>query len=283
MKTIWFATAALSAASAFASDQPALTAKALFFGTDGNVMSVPTAPVQTATEAKATGSTSGSHKVASRANKQSSPIGASYFIRMKNPDGSTRNVLASRVFRSGERFQLGVKVNHPTYVYILNTDPTGKVTQLYPQPGQENFIDAMGVVFLPSQGAFQFDNNPGDERLSVYLSPKPVSDLVARLGTSKPDLISDPLRVQASADASCTGGQAPTQVAMADIGEQALTSKGIEFAPAPSCAPAPLLASKAIVFSDDANPSGGQVSSYVVKQNSKPSETLHLELRLIHR
>ncbi len=274
MNDAWFVIAALAVSPALAADQTPLAAKALFFGTDGKVVSVPTAPVAAVAEAPA--QTTQGRKVATSAKKPSA-LGASYFIRMRNADGSTRNVLTSRVFRSGERFQLGVKVNQPSFVYIFNTDSSGSVTQLYPQPNQQNFTDAMGVVFFPPQGAFQFDNNPGVERLAVYLSPKPVPDLMTRLSSAQPDMVA------ASADASCVTNPRNTGMASAETGYTQLASKGIEFAAAQPCTAAPLLASKAIVFADDPNPTNGEVSSYVVKKQAKPSETLHLELRLVHR
>jgi Domain of unknown function (DUF4384) len=308
MKSTIFVVTALFAASVFAADEPSVSAKALFFGTDGNVMSVPTATVGAVagtSDSKGAGPTStaqaqtgagasdmkssstpavGATQKVAASSRKSGLFGASYFIRMKNADGSTRNVLANRIFSSGEQFQLGVKVNKPAYVYIFNTDSVGKITQLYPQPGQQNFTDAMGVVFFPSQGAFQFDHVPGDERVSVYLSPKPAPDLIDRLGAAKPDLVSDPSRIPTSAGSGCSDAQRGVQQAVADTAPQQVASKGIEFSAAPAaCSPVPMLASKAIVFADDPSPSSGQAASYVVKQQSKPDEALHLELRLVHR
>lgn len=52
-------------------------------------------------------------------------------------------------------------MNKPSYIYIYNQDSNGKLTQLYPQPGQTNYVDAMGVVFLPAQGSFQSEQPEG--------------------------------------------------------------------------------------------------------------------------
>lgn len=74
--------------------------------------------------------------------------------------------------------------------YILNEDPNGQVTQIYPQPGRDNFVNAMGVVFLPSQGAFEFDHNPGTEQLLVYVSKKPMPGAMPeRVKTMRPDIV----------------------------------------------------------------------------------------------
>lgn len=283
-KCFALAVAGLFTGAAFA--QEGLNAKSLFFGTDGSVVSVPTAAPGRQPEPVAAAAGT---RVAS-AKRPAANIGAGYFIRLKNADGSHKDVLANRSFASGERFQLGVKVNRPTYVYIYNEDADGKVTQLYPQPGQSNFVDAMGVVFLPAQGAFQFDDKPGTEQLSVLLSPRVVDDPGARIVSAQPDLVSDPTRKVAAARSHCDaepGREAAgsTQVAMADTSGGAMASKGIAYSPsADNCMPQPALSSKAIFFSEDPAPSaGGQVASYVVKPQKTPSDSLLLKIKLLHR
>lgn len=215
-----------------------------------------------------------------------SHIGASYFIRLKNPDGTTQDVLASRKFKSGERFQLGVKVNAPSYIYILNEDPNGKVAQIYPQPGHNNFVNAMGVVYLPSQGAFEFDNVPGTEQLIVYVSPKPMPGAMPELVKSmRPDIVSvlhdapAPNCSDAALDAQSINGN-----------DLKYASKAIHFSDESQCSssggkPAvETYASKGIAFSDDATPAnGGQVASYVVKAKTTPDASLFLKLKLAHQ
>jgi hypothetical protein len=266
-----------------------ISAKALFFGTDGNVMSVATtAPATTAAAKNPEPARPAAPTKVAAAPKRPTHLGASYFIRLKKEDGKTQDVLASRVFNSGERFQLGVKVNQPAYVYIYNKDEGGRLTKLYPQPGQSNFVDAMGVVFFPAQGSFQFDNNPGQEQLLVYMSPRKMEDLDGKLAQAKPDLVSEPTKV-ATSGTSCSRGQvmtaqAPDKTVVADAGGS-LASKGINYAATEvGCSVSTTLASKAIVFSDDPNPAaGGQVASYVVKHQSAPTDSLHLQLKLQHR
>jgi hypothetical protein len=227
-------------------------------------------------------------------------LGASYFIRLKTSDGSTHDVLATRTFHSGERFQLGVKVNRPAYVYILNEAPDGTVTQIYPQSSQDNFINAMGVVFFPGKGSFQFDDKPGAEQLLVFLSPEPASgDMAQRIRSFTPDLISAPGNALHTADeGTCpaTSGTATTaqdssgvmQVASANSDYAA---KGISFAddaPTACAGKGPQAsdagyAAKGIVFSDDAQPeAGGQVASYVVKKTTTTEANLYLKIKLVH-
>lgn len=307
---------ALLLAGNVCAEEPSYSAKALFFGEDDAVVAVSTtqkdkaAPAVASRQdgAKKTGVVQVAHK--KPADPQS--IGASYFIRLKNPDGSTRDVLTSHKFKSGDRFQLAVKVNRPSYMYILNEDPNGKVTQLYPQPGRDNFVNAMGVVFLPSQGAFEFDQEPGIEQLLVYVSKTAVSNGVQeRLQKMRPDVVAAAHgTVSGQIDASCSqsagaGGNtadAPNpntpnaQVAMADSGAS-YASKAISFVDDAACsqgaaATGNSYASKGITFSDEASsPSAGtgtgasgfQPASYVVKKATTPDASLFLKIRLIHQ
>jgi hypothetical protein len=299
------------ASHAFAED--GYTAKSLFFGADDSVRTVATsaAPASDATalafaasDAVTPASPKKAHVVKVSSHKKVANVGASYFIRIKDADGSTHDVLARRVFKSGEHFQLGVKVNRPSYVYILNEGPDGSITQIYPQRSQDNFVDAMGVVFLPARGSFVFDDKPGMEKLMVYLSPEPVQgDLRQRINGYAPDLVSTPSAQTTSVAQACaTGSDALTaqtaasaaapdaslQFASADTGYAA---KGIAFSPddksacASTVAPAAPAeyAAKGIVFSDDASPAaGGQVALYVVKPASASNANLYLKINLAH-
>jgi hypothetical protein len=273
--------------------QESYSAKSLFFGEDNDVVAVSTTrPATAVAAAPASAQKAAPIKVASKkpANRN---IGASYFIRLKNPDGSTGDVLASRKFKSGERFQLGVKVNKPAYIFVFNEDANGKVTQIYPQPGHNNFINAMGVVFLPGQGAFEFDREPGTEHLLVYVSQQPVpSNMPDRIRSMQPDVVTTTYSASAGAPAAqCNAaaatpavGTAPQQPEAAN--ERALyASKAITFTDDATCAKpdtGALYASKAIVFSDDADAGGMQAASYVVKKATTPDASLFLKIKLVH-
>lgn len=288
----------LLATSGFA--QEGYSAKSLFFAEDDSVVaaSTSTKPPALASVVK----TEPVIKQVTAVTAYKKPpvpkqIGASYFIRLKNNDGSIQDVLASRKFKTGERFQLAVKVNHPTYIYILNEAPDGKVTQIYPQQGHDNFINAMGTVFLPGKGFFEFDHKPGTEQLLVYLSSTQLPEnATERVRVASPDIVSaftDASTItRACADVRTVNSSAPEQsekiqLASADTG---YASKGIAFKDdlAPPCGNAQTqyqgYASKGITFSDDPEPaSGGQVASYVVKKISDTSDkSLFLKLKLVH-
>lgn len=278
--------------------QEGYTAKSLFFAEDDSVVAASTGTAVQPVVAQSKNQ-SGIKKVRTQvaAKKPATkPMGASYFIRLKNNDGSTRDVLATRKFKSGEHFQLGVKVNRPTYVYILNEAPDGKVAQIYPPRGQNNFIDAMGTVFLPSQGTFEFDNQPGTEKLLVYLSSSSIgSNITEKIKSSNPDIVpvsssaTDIARCASTGSLQATTTQEPDKLAMAGS-DTGYATKGITFKddPVSACANTSVYAdgyaAKGIVFSDDPAPvQGGQVASYVVKTSSPAAnKSLYLKLNLIH-
>lgn len=284
------------------------TAKSLFFSANNSVVAVGTdhtrdgdsAAVAAAQPAPYTSSPSAA-KVLTK--KHVAHLGASYFVRLKDDDGTTHDVLTRRIFKSGEKIQLGVRVNKPSYVYILNEAPDGTITQIYPRPSQDNFVDAMGVVFFPAKGAFQFDEKPGMEKLLVYLSPQPAyDDITRRLRGVAPDVVAGAVvrttadnnacpstgATVAAATAASSDTTAPLQLASASTDYSA---KGIAFAPesAGACPGQVALAgsssyvSKGIVFSDDTSPTAGEhPASYVVKQTGKANSTLFLKINLAH-
>lgn len=298
----------LVAMAVHANAQEGYTAKSLFFLANNSVVAVNTnhksAEDPTAVAAAQPAANKSSLSVVKTSSKRHvAHIGASYFIRLKDEDGTTHDVLTRRIFKSGEKIQLGVRVNKPSYVYILNEAPDGTITQIYPQTSQDNFVDAMGVVFFPAKGSFQFDEKPGMEKLLVFLSPQPARDNVTRrLRGMAPDIVANPVAQTAADNHACpsTGATvaaatpaasdvtAPLQLAGASTDYSA---KGIAFAPESTDACPGVVAqagnsayvSKGIVFSDDAAPAAGEhPASYVVKQTSKANSTLFLKINLAH-
>lgn len=249
--------------------QEGYSAKSLFFAQDDTVVSAATSSTKPATAPIK----SAAAKARPAGKAPAKQIGASYFIRLNNADGTQRDVLASRRFKTGERFQLGVKVNRPTYIYILNQDADGKVTQIYPQPGGDNLVNAMGTVFLPAKGSFEFDQKPGVEQLLVYLSPTPMPGMVSEsIRSAQADLISLP----------------PDALAAASCADRQYAAKGIAFKDEVSAcaASAPTYAAKGIVFSEDSSaPAANDVhpqAAYVVKTVAKADNSLYLKLNLVH-
>ena len=295
---------------------PAYSAKSIFFAEDGDAKAVSTGNLQTAAKNETTAvvidtapKKAKAVKVAAKKEKSPSSIGAAYFIRLKKSDGNTEDVLATRVFATGEKFQLGLKVNSPSYVYIFNENADGRITMLHPRDGRTAAVDAMGTVFLPSQGSFQFEGPAGMEKLMVLMAQEEIFQPTNTLKKIQPDLVTRvafPATTAATSSQAACAAQAKNEapsapsapldapVMMADAGNAAYARKDIVFAQDTNdClpvaqAPAPAYASKEIVFSDDPQPAAGQqVASYVVKPQKKSAnatkEPLLLKIQLLHR
>lgn len=291
---------------------PAYSAKSIFFAEDGDAKTVATSHSQPVAKNKEIAvvidtapKKAKAMKVAAKKDKNLSSMGAAYFIRLKKSDGNSEDVLATRIFSTGDKFQLGLKVNSPSYVYIFNEDSSGHITMLHPQQGRSAAVDAMGTVFLPSQGSFQFEGPAGMEKLMVLMAQEEIFQPATTLKKIQPDLVTrvafPAAASEVSSQAACAvqvKNEAPAAaldapVMMADAGT-AYASKAIVFAQdtvkadcAPA-APAPAYASKAIVFADDPQPAAGQqVASYVVKRQENSAnatkEPLLLKIQLLHR
>lgn len=307
------AIAAFAACMGAQAQEPAFAAKSLFFGEDGNVQAVATSKVESAPNAVASkeGKTMvvsttekkqvERKKVVAKNSTKAQPIGAAYFVRLKRNNAAPQDVLATHAFQTGDKFQVGLKVNRPSFVYIFNEAPDGQITMLHPRPGKSAAIDAMGTVFLPGNGSFQFDGPPGTEKLLVLMSPDEVFQPNTVLQKMKPDLVtrtvlpppSQPSPAHANALAIRTSAPAQNNCSytVADAGNFA--SKAIVFTEDPHIAATandcqvnttPAFASKAIVFADDPQPTAGQqVASYVVKpEGTKGQEPLLLKIQLAH-
>ncbi len=265
-------------------EEPAYTAKALFFGEDGDMKTVATGKIRSDKEGNAVAIATAPKKtpqkpknlVAKKA-PENRPLGAAYFVRLKKPNGATEDtLLGTRIFSTGDRFQLGLKVNRPSYIYIFNEDPDGRITMLHPRPGGSAAVSAMGTVFLPTQGSFEFQGEPGTEKLLVLMSKEEMLQPDAVLYKAQPDLVAG-------------GSPSACKVMVADAGNYA--SKAIVYSQDTATAntncntsAAPLYASKAIVFADDPKPAAGQqLASYVVKpETTSKSEPLLLKIQLAH-
>lgn len=267
------------------SAEESYSAKSLFFGEDAS--SVINSPKVNNTDEPA------KKKVATTAAKKS--MGASYYVKLKNADGSTSNVSASRIFKSGEQFQLGVKVKQPSYVYVYNKAPNGKTTMIYPSKGKNNFVEAKGTIFLPTQGSFAFDDEPGNEELMVYVSQKPVSKSVQEMNKVKPDIYvsNDQVCLDDKAVAGINVDTSKTNNIDNMVASNDYASKGIVLAEdknaiCKSTGGNNEFASKGIFFAEDDSQadSGGnlQPAAYVVKSvDAKKNGTLLLKINLKHQ
>lgn len=102
--------------------------------------------------------------------------GLMYYIERQGPDGGVDRVNATTVFHSGDKIRLQLKSNVDGRLVIAQRNVDGSSGVLFPDSrvnGGDNRIRANTVAALPSWGAwFKFDNNPGEERLLVMLTPE---------------------------------------------------------------------------------------------------------------
>lgn len=84
-------------------------------------------------------------------------------------------------FRSGDEIRLHVRSNVDGYGYILlKAGTTGKHAVLFPddQTGRFNRIGAQRDIALPTKSWLRFDSNPGEEKVTIIFSRRPLDPSV---------------------------------------------------------------------------------------------------------
>jgi hypothetical protein len=83
-------------------------------------------------------------------------------------------------FRSGDRLRIAFESNIDGYLYVATEGSTGRWAVLFPDPeinGGRNAIKRGQEYVVPDNLWFEFDNNPGVEKVFVFLSREPLSQL----------------------------------------------------------------------------------------------------------
>jgi hypothetical protein len=89
-----------------------------------------------------------------------------------------QEVSAANIFRSGDRLRLFFESNVDGYLYVLQKGSTGRDKLLFPDPqGADNRIKRGMQYAVPSKKWLAFDNNPGEERLTVVVSRTPLKSM----------------------------------------------------------------------------------------------------------
>ncbi len=107
------------------------------------------------------------------------PLGLRYSILKRTADGQDE-VDAATVFHAGDRIRLGIEVNSPGHLYIVNRGSSGSWNVLFPSPevaGGDNRVLPGMRYEIPSGYTFTFDERAGEEKLFIVLSRQPVPDL----------------------------------------------------------------------------------------------------------
>ena len=109
-----------------------------------------------------------------------SPLGLRYSLLHSSEGASYSEVDADTVFRSGDKLKVTAQSNDPAHLYVISRGSSGNWKVLFPSAevgGGDNRVAAMQSYNIPPTGNFLFDENPGEEKLFVILSRKPVNDL----------------------------------------------------------------------------------------------------------
>lgn len=114
--------------------------------------------------------------MASATSQGTDKLSISYWIELMR-DGKRFRCNNKTGFRSGDEIRLHVRANVDGYAYILlKAGSSGKHAVLFPdeQTGRYNRIAALRDMALPTKSWLRFDNNPGQERVSIVFSRKPI-------------------------------------------------------------------------------------------------------------
>ena len=107
-------------------------------------------------------------------------MGLSYWVELVANDGQKKRVTTDYVFKGGDRIKLHVQSNRNGYLYLMNIGSTGRTHMLFPNPAMGVGSNAMRANLdyeVPYSSYIRFDENPGEERLLVMLSPTPMGDI----------------------------------------------------------------------------------------------------------
>jgi hypothetical protein len=98
--------------------------------------------------------------------------------------GRARTLRDGDTLRSGDRFHLKVCTNHSARLYLLQSTAAG-VTMLRPTERHGEMIEPRAVVRIPDTGHdITLDDQPGDERLFVIASDRPIEESDPRVAAA---------------------------------------------------------------------------------------------------
>ena len=116
---------------------------------------------------------------AGKAPAQPGRLALGYTLFLDATEGPKR-VKPERIFHSGDRLRLLVELNRDGFLYVLHQEEDGSSTLLYPDArieDGENRVAAHALCEVPAGAWFVFDEQPGDERLTLVVSEKPLENI----------------------------------------------------------------------------------------------------------
>lgn len=129
------------------------------------------------------------------------PLGLRYSLLKRTPQGLAE-VSTDTEFHAGDSIRLSVMGNRRGYLYVIARGSSGVWSPLFPhpesaQPGNEIVPGRLYQIPGGEGEYFTFDEQPGEERLFLVFSARPVEDLEDLIGTlsgRKPALPDRPAR-----------------------------------------------------------------------------------------
>jgi len=106
--------------------------------------------------------------------------GLKYRLLQRLDTDKEEEVGPDTTFHSGDRVRFAFESNIDGYLYVIQQGSTGRWTVLFPSPktnGGLNAIRRFQEQVVPSDRWFYFDSNPGTEKILVFLSKEPVTQL----------------------------------------------------------------------------------------------------------
>jgi hypothetical protein len=89
--------------------------------------------------------------------------------------GQPEAVPATYRFRSGDRFRFSFELNSSRYIYIVDRSGEGNSQLLWPPANGNALVAGRTAQTIPGpKQFFEFDANPGMEKISLLVSPHPV-------------------------------------------------------------------------------------------------------------
>ena len=111
------------------------------------------------------------------------------------------------VYQPGERIRIFYTVSAPAFVYVIDIDAQGRLTQIFPNVfAQNNFVSA-GQHTLPEGNAYSLVVTPptGTEIVQIIASSQPLDLGAQGFGQGFPSLGSNPSQFQGQAQAAVQG------------------------------------------------------------------------------
>jgi hypothetical protein len=120
-------------------------------------------------------------------------IGIRYALLLRDSTGHYSEVSPSTIFHNGDHLRLSVMANQPGYLYVIQQGSSGSWSSIFPRRENDhasaenvNEIEQGRVYQVPNgKSAFQFDRNPGQEKLFLVLSRERISDLDSTIKSLK--------------------------------------------------------------------------------------------------